>query len=43
MREHKIRNLFAQLQSKQEIELSALRQKITQGFDEQKRVRQVEQ
>jgi hypothetical protein len=41
MRNTKIRNLISQLQSKQEVELAALRQKIMQGFEEQKKQRQV--
>jgi hypothetical protein len=43
LRSNKIRNLLTQLQSKQEVELSALRQKITQGFEEQKKLRQSEE
>jgi hypothetical protein len=43
MRNSKIRNLLVQLQSKQEVELSALRQKITQGHEEQRKVRQQEE
>lgn len=43
MRNNKIRNLISQLQTKQEVELSALRQKIIQGFEEQKKQRQLEE
>lgn len=43
MRNNKIRNLISQLQTKQEVELSALRQKIIQGFEEQKKQRQFEE
>lgn len=43
MRNSKIRNLITQLQSKQDVELAALRQKITQGFEEQKKQRQMEE
>lgn len=43
MRTNKIRNLIVQLQGKQEVELSALRQKIMQGFEEQKKQRQAEE
>jgi hypothetical protein len=43
MRGNKVRNLMAQLVSKQEIELGALRQKIQQGFEEQKKLRQTEE
>jgi hypothetical protein len=35
----KLSNLVGQLRGKQETELSALRQKIEQGFEEQKRIR----
>lgn len=35
----KIKNLMGQLRGKQENELGALRQKIEQGFEEQKKVR----
>lgn len=42
LRNNKIRNLLTQLHSKQDVELSALRQKITQGFEEQKKLRQTE-
>lgn len=41
MRNSKIRNLLTQLQAKQEVELSALRQKISQGFEEQKKLRKI--
>jgi hypothetical protein len=43
MRNSKIRNLLSQLQMKQDVELSALRQKITQGFEEQKKMRTIEE
>jgi hypothetical protein len=43
MRNNKIRNLISTLQSKQEVELAALRQKIMQGFEEQKKQRQMEE
>lgn len=42
-RSSKIRNLLAQLQGKQEVELSALRQKITQGHEEQRKLRYLEE
>ena len=35
----KIRNLMSQLKTKQDNELNALLQKIEQGFEEQKKVR----
>lgn len=35
----KLKNLMGQLRTKQENELNALRQKIEQGFEEQKRIR----
>ena len=37
-----MKNLMSQLRSKQENELSALRQKIERGFEEQKKMRQTE-
>jgi biopolymer transport protein ExbB/TolQ len=39
---NKIRNLLQQLRNKQETELSAIRQKIEQGFEEQKKIRNQE-
>jgi hypothetical protein len=41
LRNSKIKNLISQLQVKQDVELAALRQKITQGFEEQKKQRQI--
>jgi len=41
-KERKTKNLMSQLRSKQQNELSALRQKIEQGFEEQKKMRQRE-
>jgi hypothetical protein len=38
----KMKNLMGQLRAKQENELSALLQKIEQGFEEQKRIRNTE-
>lgn len=42
LRTHKIRNLLNQLKTKQENEVSALRQRIEQGFEEQKKARNCE-
>lgn len=42
MRNSKIRNLFSQLQAKQEAELAVLRQKIMQGHEEQRKLRKTE-
>ena len=39
---NKVRNLLQQLRNKQETELSAIRQKIEQGFEEQKKIRNQE-
>ena len=39
---HKMKNLMGQLKSKQDTELSALLQKIEQGFEEQKKIRNTE-
>ena len=39
IRNTKIRNLLGQLKTKQENEVSALRQRIEQGFEEQKKAR----
>ena len=41
-RNNKIRNLLNQLKTKQENEAGALRQRIQQGFEEQKKTRQAE-
>jgi hypothetical protein len=41
LRNGKIRNLLSQLQAKQAVELSALRQKITQGGEEQAKLRRL--
>lgn len=41
-RNNKIRNLLNQLKTKQENEAGALRQRIEQGFEEQKKTRQAE-
>jgi hypothetical protein len=38
----KVKNLLSQLKTKQDHELSALRQRIEQGFEEQKKIRQRE-
>ena len=38
----KIKNLLSQLTSKQENEVNALRQRIEQGFEEQKKIRSQE-
>lgn len=38
----KIKNLMSQLRTKQDNELSALLQKIEQGFEEQKKIRNTE-
>jgi hypothetical protein len=43
MRNSKIRNLFSQLQTKQEAELAVLRQKIIQGHEEQRKLRKTEE
>ena len=43
MRNNKIRNLLNQLRTKQENEANALRQRIEQGFEEQKKTRNVEE
>lgn len=39
-RNKKIQNLLNQLKNKQEGEASALRQRIEQGFEEQKKIRE---
>jgi hypothetical protein len=42
IRSAKIRNLLNQLKTKQENEASALQQRIEQGFEEQKKTRELE-
>ena len=40
---NKVKNLLSQLTAKQENEVNALRQRIEQGFEEQKKIRNQEE